>query len=112
MSIHLSAKLILSASPGSEMGHTLSHWCPGCNCRHLIPIEKPNAQGARWTWDENLENPTFTPSVNIEVATNKEGVVIKRCHYIITAGKIQYCADSTHTLSGQTVDLPVIPLRA
>jgi hypothetical protein len=31
------------------------------------------------------------------------------CHYIITAGRIQFCADSTHALAGQTIDLPDIP---
>lgn len=31
------------------------------------------------------------------------------CHYFIRGGKIEFCGDSTHNLSGQTVDLPDIP---
>lgn len=81
------------------MGHTIAHMCPGCKARHLIPIEKPNAQGAVWKWDGDVEKPTITPSMNI----------IGRCHYILTAGKIQFCSDSAHDLKGQTVDLPDMP---
>lgn len=99
MSHDLSTKLQVAASPGSEEGHTLMHWCPGCKSRHLINIEKPNLSNAVWRWDGNVESPTFTPSINI----------IGHCHYFITAGKISFCADSTHELAGKTVDLPEIP---
>lgn len=93
------------------------HWCPGCNSGHEIDTEQPNSSGAMWKFDGNMEMPTFTPSINgrwgrfadpnyvADEGHDHSGV----CHYIITAGRIQFCADSTHALAGQTVDLPDIP---
>lgn len=34
------------------------------------------------------------------------------CHYFIRSGKIEFCGDSPHKLSGQTVDLPDWPYAA
>lgn len=93
MSLHLSSKLWDS---GDGM---LLHWCPGCKSRHMIATEEPFPNGAKWTWDGNVESPTFNPSINIS----------GRCHYFIRAGQIEFCGDSAHDLAGQTVDLPDIP---
>jgi hypothetical protein len=93
MSFHLSTKL-RDTGDGALM-----HWCPGCKGRHLIETQEPNVNGAMWKWDGNAETSTFSPSINI----------VGRCHYFITAGKIQFCGDSTHELAGQTVDLPDFP---
>lgn len=93
------------------------HWCPGCKSGHEIDTESKNASGAIWTFDGNVYAPTFHPSVNIrwgrfadpsfEFADgNDHGGV---CHYTITAGRITFHGDTTHLLSGQTVDLPEIP---
>lgn len=99
MSIDLSPKLKICLLEGSDRGLCLLHWCPGCKQVHLINVEKPNHLGAIWTWDRNPKFPTFTPSVNI----------VGVCHYRLTAGILQYCGDSTHHLSGQTVELPDFP---
>lgn len=77
------------------------HWCPGCEQLHVIHVEKPNHLGARWSFDGNTEQPTFTPSINI----------VGVCHYFITSGKISFCSDSQHRLAGQTVMLPDIPIE-
>lgn len=83
-----------------EVGNGLMlHWCPGCKQLHPIATVAPNYSNAIWEFDHNYECPTFKPSIN----------VVGRCHYFITAGKIMYCGDSKHALSGQTVDLPDIP---
>lgn len=79
-------------------GRTLLHWCPGCESLHVINVEKPNHCNAVWTWDGNIEAPTFNPSINI----------VGHCHYFIRGGRIEFCADSKHALAGQTVDLPPI----
>lgn len=78
------------------------HWCPGCagmpgrSPRHAIHVDVPNPMtGARWTFDGNADSPTFAPSIN----------VVGDCHYFIKAGHIEYCADSTHALAGQTVSM-------
>lgn len=82
-----------------EAGLTYLHWCPGCKQLHPINVEKPNSYNAVWSFDGNLESPTFSPSINI----------VGRCHYFIRAGQIQFMSDSRHALSGQTVPLPDIP---
>ena len=95
-------------------GH--AHWCPGCGEAHRIP--------STWNFNGDLEKPSFTPSVKI---TGKQRVIVDGewtgewrrgpdgkaldwcCHYFVTAGSIQFCGDSTHALSGQTVPLPEWP---
>lgn len=77
-----------------------------------------------WSFDGNLDRPTFNPSVKI---TGKQRVVINGkwtrawqrdstgkpvdmcCHYLLHAGQLKYCADSTHALAGKTVPLPELP---
>lgn len=88
------------------------HWCPGCNTGHEISVNQANHSGARWTFDGNFQQPTFSPSINYrwgkfakESDTDAGGV----CHYFIRAGKIEFCSDTTHAFAGQTVDLPDIP---
>ena len=75
------------------------HWCPGCKRAHSINTLIKNTFGAVWSFDGNMESPTFSPSINI----------VGQCHYFIQAGKIQFCQDSKHALAGQTVDLPDLP---
>lgn len=95
-------------------GH--SHWCPACEESHLIPNS--------WTFNGNLDAPTFEPSVKI---TGKQCVIVDGewtgewrrdadgkaidgcCHYILTNGALQFCSDCTHALVGQTVPLPELP---
>lgn len=93
MAERLSAKLVMFAGEPT-------HWCPGCEEVHQFYVNAPNEyNGARWSWDGNTENPTFNPSMNI----------VGRCHYFLHNGVLQFCPDSRHKLSGQTVPLPDIP---
>jgi Family of unknown function (DUF6527) len=97
--------------PGGGHGH----WCPGCNSGHEIATEDPLPyNGAKWAFNGDMVKPTFTPSVNMRWGKYADpGHTDERssgvCHYIITDGRIFFCADSTHALAGQTVDLPDIP---
>jgi hypothetical protein len=54
------------AAPWSEEGIVKGFmiFCPGCKCGHLfhIPPHK-NSSGASWSFNGNLERPTFTPSM-------------------------------------------------
>lgn len=70
--------------------------CPGCDDVHAVQVVPPT-----WGWDGDLERPTVTPSVLVQGGS--QGIV---CHSFVTDGRIQYLADSTHALAGQTVDLP------
>ena len=99
MSIDLSPKLKIMLSEDKEKGRCLLHWCPGCKQAHVINVEKPNHLGAKWSWDGDVNKPTFSPSINI----------VGSCHYFIQQGKIAYCSDSKHALAGQNVYLPDFP---
>jgi hypothetical protein len=103
----------------------LAFYCPGCKQVHQIQYGA--GPGPRWTWDGDVERPTFTPSVLVrgvrEDMTDEEwaeydaeyrrvgravleGKFGTTCHTYITAGRIQFLGDCTHALAGQTVDLP------
>jgi hypothetical protein len=87
-----------------------AHWCPGCEEMHIL--------------DKNLEFPSFQPSFKHEgiqrVFINFKwtgkwkrdsagNTIPYLCHYVLTAGKLNYQGDCTHKLNGQVVDLPVLP---
>lgn len=76
-----------------------AHYCPGCKRIHIINVNKHNSSGAIWNWDKDISSPTFSPSINIPNV----------CHYFLIKGKIGYCTDSIHRLTGLTVDLPDLP---
>ena len=94
-----------------------AHWCPGCGELHVVPD--------RWTFNGDLEAPTFSPSVRItgkltvkdergewtgEWVRDAEGKAVDDCcHYILTAGVLNFCSDCRHELAGQSVPLPDLP---
>lgn len=90
-------------------------WCPGCEDSHGINTNT-------WTWNGDLERPTFTPSVLVSGVQwgpaddffkpthrgiSPGGATV--CHSFVTDGRIQFLGDCTHELAGQTVDLPEWP---
>jgi len=93
------------------------HWCPGCGHQHEINVDRPNSSNAKWSFDGNVQQPTFTPSVNIRWGRFADPTYVPEeghdhsgiCHYTITQGKIQFHGDCTHALKGQLVDLPDLP---
>jgi hypothetical protein len=79
--------------------------CPWCKSIdrvgiHVLPVEAAHAP--RWTFDGNVEAPTFSPSV---LATGSFNGVETVCHHFVRAGRIEYLQDCTHALRGQTVDM-------
>lgn len=86
--------------------------CPGCKGPHVLPVTGPKA----WGFNNNDERPTFTPSILVhEVKAGPDATLVApgtvlspRCHSFVTDGRIQFLSDCTHTLAGQTVDLPEI----
>ena len=83
--------------------------CPGCENHHYIAVEKPLPNGAKWTFNGDLEKPTFSPSLLVRVPIFREGQPAgdrTRCHSFIRNGQIQYLSDCSHELASQTVDLP------
>lgn len=64
--------------------------CQGCGHAHGF--------GARWSFNGDLENPTFKPS---HVHHGANG----RCHINVTDGRITFHPDCEHKLRGQTLPL-------
>ncbi len=78
-----------------------------------------------WTFDGNLDKPTFNPSVKItgkKIVVDKDGewtgewvrdangnAIDDCCHYFLHAGQLNFCNDSPHSLAGQSVPLPELP---
>ena len=103
------AKVIAQSGPGQ----LVAFWCPGCDRTHTIDSHV-------WTWNGDLERPTFDPSVLVHphqtlIDATLEGDALvapenvtttPRCHSFVRDGRIQFLGDCTHALAGQTVDLP------
>lgn len=103
----------------------VSFFCPGCEMTHYISVGE--GDGPRWNWNGSKERPTFTPSILVRNGHYVPGHADKpcwcefhqknpdsdisfkclQCHSFITDGYIQYLADCSHTLAGQTVPLPI-----
>ena len=81
-------------------------FCPGCQSLHSYSTITPNDKGAKWNFNNNMELPTFTPSLLVRFE-RKAGVECV-CHLYLTDGKLQYLGDCTHDLKGKTIDLPEI----
>ena len=96
-----------------------SYWCQGCEEMHAVRVPG-------WTFDGNLDAPTFSPSVLVTCAHSVPPVtpdnldewkrapwpqtkVTDVCHTFITGGMVQFLGDCTHALAGQTLPLPDLP---
>lgn len=80
--------------------------CPGCGHHHAVWTKESNwPDGAKWDFNEDIEKPTFNPSLLVRIPYKLE---MKVCHSFIRDGKIQYLSDCTHHLAGQTIELPEI----
>lgn len=110
----------LSAKLRSVEGGRLLYWCQGC--------EEPHVVTTGWQFDGNLEAPTFSPSVLVTCGHYAPGwngpkcwctynaehpgdtsFECSRCHTFIKGGMVQFLADCTHALAGQTLPLPDLP---
>ena len=105
-------------------------FCPGCKYRHDVHVYEPRSNGARWGFNENLDKPSFTPSIHIKTGmyagqelVDENDLVkypdaiewndfIKKhstvCHSFVTDGYIEFLGDCTHELKGQKVEIPEI----
>lgn len=85
-------------------------WCPACSRMHPLPDG--------WKFDGDLERPTFSPSFKHTwrafTSHTAEGLGQGErynavCHYILTAGQVAYCDDSSHAMAGKTIPMPHLP---
>lgn len=79
--------------------HTVDQWftfyCPGCKCNHFFT--------QAWQFNGDYLKPTVTPSLLVNGDLSNPST--PRCHIYVTDGRIQFLADCTHELAGQTVDM-------
>lgn len=110
------------------VGNALQFHCPGCNCKHTVYHGAGNGRAPVWSWNDNSEKPTLSPSIlvrtghyvpgsdprgcwcnyNAEHPDDDPDFKCVICHSFVVDGRIQFLDDCTHALAGQTVDLPVI----
>ena len=84
-------------------GKGVVFFCPGCGYyHHFIVAHGTDTTKPLWTWNESYEKPTFSPSIAVNMSTERP------CHSFVRDGKIQYLGDCTHDLRGQTVDMKAI----
>ena len=82
----------IANEPGSYLMH-----CPGCEMYHQIWTQP--GRPAQWSFDGNMDKPTFSPSLLVN--WGKDNV----CHSFIRNGQWQFLGDCTHSLAGKTVDM-------
>ncbi|WP_375495931.1 DUF6527 family protein [uncultured Nostoc sp.] len=97
------SKLLPIEDNGQIVGYLFD--CPGCGNCHA-PYIRPfkNEVGASWTFNGDLEKPTFQPSILATVERTDGKTMV--CHSFVIDGRIQFLSDCTHALAGQTVDVP------
>lgn len=93
----------------------VSFRCPGCGDTHHVPT----SGGHAWQFNGDAEKPTLSPSILVRSGHHAPhwkpgdncwcgkdyGFTCYLCHSFVRNGRIEFCADSTHALAGQTVDL-------
>ena len=97
-------KIIAMNLHDSDQLHGYRFYCPGCHGGHYITTARLSVSEPGWSFNGNMERPTFTPS--ILVCPSLPPGTPGRCHSHVTDGRIQFLPDSGHALAGQTVDLP------
>ena len=81
--------------------------CPGCDSDHVIVF---SGDRKVHEWNGDATKPTLRPSVVLNwTGKIAEGSPARVCHSFVTDGQIQFLADCTHALVGQTVPIPDWP---
>lgn len=94
-----------------EDPNSYAFFCPGCQYGHGIrsarpPFAKPEVKIAVWTFNGDVDKPTFAPSYVTGLPdVNGNPFMVKRCHCYIENGQIRFLTDCWHELKGQTVDM-------
>lgn len=94
-----------SDSSDTRIGYVF--WCPGCAEYHMyFTSHSPlRTQGPNWKFNDDIDCPTFTPSLLSTWNAGENNLSPRICHLFVTDGKIIYCGDCTHSFAGKTVDM-------
>ena len=113
---------IEKSDPRMEAHCDFLFWCPVCKCGHGIWTKQRNGMGAVWSFNGDMEKPTFQPSLLItqdlwthpvtpenlkewEAKPWHQEKVRHVCHSYIVNGTIQYLGDCTHEFAGRTIPM-------
>lgn len=77
--------------------------CPGCKMLHGVNVARDDRP--KWTWNNDVNNPTFNPSVLVQGDFGVERKPLT-CHSFVRNGMIEFLGDCTHDKAGQTLRLP------
>lgn len=89
-------------------GNRLYFECPGCGELHAPFVTGDRKAHPVWNWNSLTDRPTLHPSVRVtwKFGSAKEPRI---CHFHVVDGYIQFLGDSTHKLSGKTVQMTEWP---
>ena len=83
------------------------HYCPGCEDMHHFYTN--GKMHANWSFNGNVEKPTFEPSMRVFSSARNGKPERTWCHYFLRDGVIEFLDDSSgHKLRGK-VPLPELP---
>lgn len=111
----------------NAVGNRLNFFCPGCKLAH--GIQHGTDPEKHWTWNGDVDKPTFYPSLLVtyehlsEAGRERSRAFYKEhgryptceelpydlidvCHSFVENGRIRFLNECTHELANQTVDLP------
>ena len=77
----------------SKTGTLYVFWCPGCEQTHTFDVRSDGGEPT-WTFDGNMEHPTFAPSLQYG-----------NCHLMLRGGIIEYLPDCRHKYRGRDIPL-------
>lgn len=84
----------------------LAFVCPACgDDLHMLAVNT-DQKSPSWTWDDNLDAPTLSPSILTRWG-NEPNVHV--CHSFLKAGVFEYLSDCTHAFAGQNVPMGELP---
>lgn len=115
---------VLRRASDADGDDQLMFWCPGCKSIHAVNLSRPaDHPGPVWSWNGDAQRPTFSPSFLLRreeywtPPVTAENLADWRrapwpqmkapyvCHIFVADGRIEFLADCTHHLAGQTVDM-------
>jgi len=103
-------RVLAEAYYGEIYGSKLAGYnffCPACDKLHHYRLNRLPGDDEQpiWSFDGNMERPTFTPSLLLYRI--KTGVDERKtlCHLFVTAGEIDYCGDCPHEYAGRRVPM-------
>lgn len=92
-------KLVSEVLLKTDQGY--GHWCVACKKLHIFD--------QRWTFNDNLDAPTFFPSMKTVTKWEHTEVI---CHYFLTNGVQIFCDDTAPIFKKAGLSVPLEPIPA